>query len=88
MTSACRAITRSCSRVTDTWTTSVRCRVQRELSGKLSREDRDHRAQLQQHIKTIIGISAKVNVMEFEGIPRTLTRSKARRVIDQRPKQL
>ena len=43
--------------------------------------------ELQQHIKTIVGISTKVNVLEFEGIPRTLT-GKARRVIDQRPKQL
>ena len=39
------------------------------------------------HIKTIIGITTKVNVMEFESIPRTQT-GKARRVLDQRPKQL
>ena len=66
----------------------VRCEVQRELSGKLSRSETETIArELQQHIKTIIGISTKVNVMEFEGIPRTLT-GKARRVIDQRPKQL
>ena len=66
----------------------VRCELQRELSGKLSRSETETIArELQQHIKTIIGISTKVNVMEFEGIPRTLT-GKARRVIDQRPKQL
>ena len=66
----------------------VRCEVQRELSGKLSRSETETIArELQQHIKTIVGISTKVNVMEFEGIPRTLT-GKARRVIDQRPKQL
>ncbi len=66
----------------------VRCEVQRELSGKLSRTETEAIArELQHHIKTIVGISTKVNVMEFEGIPRTLT-GKARRVIDQRPKQL
>ncbi|MFT3760396.1 phenylacetate--CoA ligase PaaK [Thauera sp.] len=66
----------------------IRCEVQRELSGKLSRNDVETIARtLQQHIKTIIGISTKVNVMEFDTIPRTLT-GKARRVIDQRPKQL
>ena len=66
----------------------VRCELQRELSGKLSRSETETMArELQHHIKTIIGISTKVNVLEFEGIPRTLT-GKARRVIDQRPKQL
>jgi len=66
----------------------IRVEVQRELSGKLSRNDTESIArELQHHIKTIIGISTKVNVMDFESIPRTLT-GKARRVIDQRPKQL
>jgi phenylacetate-CoA ligase len=66
----------------------IRVEVQRELSGKLSRTETENIArELQHHIKTIIGISTKVNVMEFEAIPRTLT-GKARRVIDQRPKQL
>jgi phenylacetate-CoA ligase len=66
----------------------IRVEVQRELSGKLSRTDTENIArELQHHIKTIIGISTKVNVMEFDTIPRTLT-GKARRVIDQRPKQL
>jgi phenylacetate-CoA ligase len=41
---------------------------------------------MQHHIKTIAGISTKVTVMDFESIPRTLT-GKARRVIDERPKQ-
>ena len=66
----------------------VRVEVQRELSGKLSRTETENIARELQHaIKTIVGISTKVNVMEFEAIPRTLT-GKARRVIDQRPKQL
>jgi phenylacetate-CoA ligase len=66
----------------------IRVEVQRDLSGKLSRTETENIArELQHHIKTIIGISTKVNVMEFEAIPRTLT-GNARRVIDQRPKQL
>ena len=66
----------------------VRCEVQRELSGKLGRGSIEEIARaLQQHIKTIIGISTKVNVMDFESIPRTQT-GKARRVLDQRPKQI
>ena len=66
----------------------IRVEVQRDLSGKLSRTETENIArELQHHIKTIIGISTKVNVMEFEAIPRTLT-GKARRVIDQRPKDL
>ena len=66
----------------------IRCEVQRELSGSLSRTETESIArELQHHIKTIIGITTKVNVMEFDTIPRTLT-GKARRVIDQRPKQL
>ncbi|MDX9885606.1 phenylacetate--CoA ligase PaaK [Thauera sp.] len=66
----------------------IRCEVQRELSGSLSRTETETIArELQHHIKTIIGITTKVNVMEFDTIPRTLT-GKARRVIDQRPKQL
>ena len=66
----------------------IRCEVQRDLSGKLSRTETEAIArELQHHIKTIIGITTKVNVMEFDTIPRTLT-GKARRVIDQRPKDL
>ncbi|GLT23419.1 phenylacetate-coenzyme A ligase [Zoogloea oryzae] len=66
----------------------VRCEVQRELSGKLSRAAVEEISRgLQHHIKTIIGISTKVRVMDFDSIPRTQT-GKARRVIDERPKQL
>jgi len=42
--------------------------------------------ELQQHIKTIIGISTRVIIMEHDSIPRTLT-GKAKRVLDERPKQ-
>lgn len=66
----------------------VRCELQRELSGKLGRGTVEEIARsVAGHIKTIIGISTKVNVMDFDSIPRTQT-GKARRVIDQRPKQL
>jgi phenylacetate-CoA ligase len=65
----------------------IRCEVQRELSGKLSPQRHPERsAKLQHRIKTIIGISTKVTVMEHEAIPRTLT-GKAKRVLDERPKR-
>ncbi|MDP2680368.1 MAG: phenylacetate--CoA ligase PaaK [Rhodoferax sp.] len=66
----------------------VRCELQREFSGKLSAADvAVISKELQHHIKTIVGISTRVTVLEFEAIPRTQT-GKARRLIDERPKQL
>ncbi|MEO6353233.1 MAG: phenylacetate--CoA ligase PaaK [Oxalobacteraceae bacterium] len=65
----------------------VRCELQREFSGKLSPlEIQAISKEIQHHIKTIAGISTRVTVMAYDSIPRTLT-GKARRVIDQRPKQ-
>ena len=65
----------------------VRCELQREISGKLTTaEIQAISKELQHHIKTIAGISTRVTVLDFEGIPRTLT-VKARRVIDKRRKQ-
>jgi len=64
----------------------VRCEVQREISPNLSQELIAAIAkELQHHIKTNVGVSTRITVMPFEGIPRTLT-GKARRVIDERPK--
>ena len=61
--------------------------MQRELSGKLSPVEIQAVAkELQHHIKTIIGISTKITVMEHDSIPRTLT-GKAKRVLDERPVQ-
>lgn len=66
----------------------VRCELQREFSGKLSpAEIQAISKDMQHHIKTIAGISTKVTVLAHEAIPRTLT-GKARRVIDDRPKQV
>jgi phenylacetate-CoA ligase len=65
----------------------VRCEVQRELSGTLSAADiQQIGKELQQRIKTIIGVSTKINVMKFDAIPRTQV-GKAKRVLDERPKQ-
>jgi len=65
----------------------VRCELQREHSGKLPQGEVQQIArELQHHIKTLIGISTKVNVLEHDAIPRTQT-GKARRVIDERPRQ-
>jgi phenylacetate-CoA ligase len=66
----------------------VRCELQREFSGKLSPADVALISkELQHHIKTIVGISTHVSVLGFEAIPRTQT-GKARRLIDERPKQV
>jgi len=66
----------------------VRCELQREFSGKLSAaEVAAISKELQHHIKTIVGISTQVTVLGFEAIPRTQT-GKARRLIDERPKQV
>lgn len=65
----------------------VRCEVQRELSGKLPQADIQAIAkELQHRIKTVIGVSTKITVMEFDAIPRTLV-GKAKRVLDERPKR-
>ncbi|HLO62153.1 MAG TPA: phenylacetate--CoA ligase PaaK [Azonexus sp.] len=65
----------------------VRCEVQRELSGKLApAELQAIGKELQHRIKTIIGVSTKITVMEFDAIPRTQV-GKAKRVLDERPKQ-
>lgn len=66
----------------------VRCELQRDVSGKLSSQEiQSITKDLQHHIKTIAGISTKVTILEVDTIPRTVT-GKARRVIDDRPKQL
>ncbi|MEN3372434.1 phenylacetate--CoA ligase PaaK [Dechloromonas sp. ZS-1] len=66
----------------------IRCETQHELIGKLSAADVQQIAkELQHRIKTIVGISTKITVMEFDSIPRTQV-GKARRVLDERPKQL
>ena len=65
----------------------VRCEIQRELSGKLSAADiQQIGKELQHRIKTNIGVSTKITVMDFDAIPRTQV-GKAKRVLDERPKQ-
>ena len=65
----------------------VRCELQPDVSGKLSAAEVQAIAkELQHHIKTIIGVNTKISVLELDGIPRTLV-GKAKRLIDQRPKQ-
>ncbi len=66
----------------------VRCELQREPSFALSAAQiAAIGAELQHHIKTNIGISTRISVLKFDTIPRTLA-GKARRVLDERPKQL
>lgn len=65
----------------------IRCELQHSLTGQLTPAEVQQVAkELQHHIKTIVGISTKVNVFEANALPRTLT-GKARRVFDERPKQ-
>lgn len=65
----------------------VRCEIQRELSDKLATTDiQQIGKELQHRIKTNIGVSTKVTVMDFDAIPRTQV-GKAKRVLDERPKQ-
>lgn len=65
----------------------IHCELQSYLSEQTSLSERDAMAkQLQDHIKTVIGISTQVRIMGFDSLPRTLV-GKARRVYDQRPKQ-
>jgi phenylacetate-CoA ligase len=64
----------------------VRCELQRTCSGTLPRAEIDTIArEAAHHIKTIIGLSSRVTVMDFDTLQRTQT-GKARRVIDQRPR--
>ncbi len=66
----------------------VQCELQRDLTGRIDATERQAIArELQHHIKTIIGISTKVSVLDADSIPRTQT-GKARRVVDNRPKQV
>jgi phenylacetate-CoA ligase len=66
----------------------VRCELQREVSSTLSATDvASIGKELQHHIKTIVGISTRITVLGFDSIPRTQV-GKARRLIDERPKQV
>jgi phenylacetate-CoA ligase len=66
----------------------VRCELQPDASASLSPADiATLTKELQHRIKTIIGISTKVEVMDFGTLPRTQT-GKARRVWDNRPSQV
>jgi phenylacetate-CoA ligase len=64
----------------------VRCELQRAFSGRLGQDEIASIARaVQHHIKTNIGISTQVCVMDFDTLPRSLT-GKAKRVLDERPK--
>jgi len=64
----------------------VQCELQRDLSFKITGPERQEIAQtLRHHIKSLIGVSTEIKVLDFEAIPRTQV-GKAKRVIDQRHK--
>ena len=65
----------------------VCCEVTREISLSLSEAERASISkELQHRIKTNVGVSTLINVMQFDTLPRTQT-GKAQRVLDKRPKQ-
>jgi phenylacetate-CoA ligase len=62
----------------------VRCELRADAG--LGRDSLEHLArELKHRIKTYIGVSTSVNLLPAQGIERSLT-GKARRVVDQRPK--
>ncbi|MDM7456220.1 MAG: phenylacetate--CoA ligase [Tepidimonas sp.] len=64
----------------------VRCELQRHLSGRLSEPERAAIGrELQHRIKTFIGVSTRVTVLDADALPRTQT-GKAKRVQDERPR--
>jgi phenylacetate-CoA ligase len=64
----------------------VRCELQRAASGRLSDAERAAIGrELQHRIKTFIGVSTRVTVLDADTLPRTQT-GKARRVQDERPR--
>ncbi len=66
----------------------VRCELQQEISSRLGDlEVEGLRKSVAHRIKTVVGISTKVVVLPFGAIPR-IEVGKARRVFDERPKQI
>jgi phenylacetate-CoA ligase len=62
----------------------VRCELQRAWSGRLTHDEiAAISGAVQHHIKTLIGISTHVTVLDVDALPRSLT-GKAKRVLDQR----
>ena len=61
--------------------------VRADLSDKISQQKRQEiGAEVQHHIKVMVGVTADVHVVETDKVERTLV-GKAKRVIDRRPKQ-
>ena len=65
----------------------VRCELQREHNDLDDASKSVIAKSVQHHVKTLIGVSTRVVVLGYEQIPRTQT-GKARRVIDNRPRQV
>jgi phenylacetate-CoA ligase len=65
----------------------VRCELQREHNELDDASKSVIAKSVQHHVKTLIGVSTRVVVLGYEQIPRTQT-GKARRVIDNRPRQV
>jgi phenylacetate-CoA ligase len=63
----------------------VHCELQPQTRSASDSQRREIAGHIQHRIKTVVGVSTKVTVLEPDTIERTLT-GKARRVVDSRPK--
>ena len=65
---------------------TVRCELQREASNVDDATRREIAQGVSHRIKTMIGVSCRIDVQPFDTLPRTQT-GKAKRVFDERPSQ-
>ena len=66
----------------------VRCELQREATASMSTAEHSGvGGALAERVKTLVGVTAKVTVLPVDSLPRTEV-GKAKRVFDERPKQL
>jgi phenylacetate-CoA ligase len=66
----------------------VRCELQREATASMSTAEHSGvGGALAERVKTLVGVTAKVTVLPVDSLPRTEA-GKAKRVFDERPKQL
>ena len=66
----------------------VRCELQREATASMSTAEHSGvGGALAERVKTLVGVTAKVTVLPVDSLPRTEV-GKAKRVSDERPKQL
>ena len=63
---------------------SVKVELKQEFASASTSEKQESVKELQHHIKSYIGITTRIDIVEMGGIERSV--GKAKRVIDKRPK--